>query len=898
MEAASRSEKEVRGSDTKWVVAGDYGCPCSRRLETLCLCRNPIRTADSTTWRPGLVASWCNSMTVTEQPRHTAAVMFTDIEGSVRHWETAGQTFALALELHNRLVHGCVARNGGSEESFLGDGFLFVFPEVSAAVRAGVQIQEVLAAADWPPGMGPVRARVAVHFGDMLPLHGSVVGPTINLAARLLAAAHGGQTLVSEDAAGRVGGDLLRELQLVALGVHRLRDIAQPQRIHLAARAGVEVPSYVPLRTLDTLPTNLPVEVDEFVGRDAEFNDLNRLLSGGDARLVTIVGPGGVGKTRLVTRLGLLNLDNYPDGVWLVELADVTDPAGVAPAIAAALRMPHLPSGDDPLAALSTFLASRTCLLLLDNYEQVVTAATIPYQLVRSARGLTCIVTSRERLRVPGERVYELKAMELPDRGPGGEDIGSAQSVRLFLSRATQARNEIPLQDSDMAGVGEVCCLLDGLPLALELAAAQLAQMTMTELVASLGSSPSELAGDLRALPRRHQSVAATIQWSRALLDPEEGAVFDCLGVFRGGFFASAVAAVSEVADAETKLRRLRDQCLVQATDISGLTRYSLLPLVRDYCLHHAAPDLETLRECAARFYVRRAAELQIGTRVRDSQWALAELDNLRAALVWARERGEARALADIVVSLWPLFNMVGAGEECVRWQEAAVRALEELGDEAGLARALIGLGVSRKLSGDPRAALALLERSTQIARKLDLPYCLRWAHMERASALAWLGERDQAREALEESLATFRQSGDKRWSAECLRGLARLARENGDSAGAITRLQDALPLEDPTTEAWGVSNTLHELGQTLMAAGDLEGALPALKRAIELGRQVGDQPGLVLWLNDYARAALRAGDRINALASCEEALTLARRNAPQLVADVLSVYAECGGHQ
>ncbi len=826
-----------------------------------------------------------------------AALMFTDIEGSVSLWERLGHAFAEALALHNDIIRSAVREHGGREIGFHGDGFLFAFDRPGDAITCGLAIQSGVAEAPWPVGAEELRVRVGINVGEVALVDGEYVGPTVNLAARIIDAACGGQTLVSEAGAEQARDAIEGRAKLVDLGLRQLRGLRDATRIFLAVPVCEPVPEFVPLRTLDILPTNLPAEVDEFVGRERELAEVEALLSQPAVRLLTITGVGGVGKTRLLTRIGMDKLGGFRDGVWLVELTDLREPERLAFTIASALRVPLGANVPDPTAALADSLARKELLLLLDNFEHVLEAAEVPYELLQRAPGLQCIVTSRERLRVPGEHLFELLPMVVPDPGEPWEQQRSADSVQLFCSRAAQARSR-PLADRELRAAVGVCRGVDGLPLAIELAAARLSDMTPAEVLESLRDRLSVLQADTRGVPRRMRSIRAALEWSHDLLSAAEAVTFAELSVFLGGFFPEAAEAVCSGRDVAQVLRGLRDKSLLQAETRLERTRYFMLPLVRDYALARLGDGLAARQDKAARYFAEFAQGLDLrgGQQARDLQKLAVELDNVGATLRWAEGHGEGEMLRDVVWAVWPIFQLAGAGSECVRWLEAAVQACRDMGDRRGLAHLLIRTAVAHKLLGDVPRALSLLDESLELSGRSGFEGAALWGQMERGSLLSMLGEHSRAKELFERCLQSYRRAADQWGVAECLRSLGRLACSRGEHQAAEQRLQEALALEDPESQPWGVTNSLYELGRVRLAVRDVPGAVSALQESVTLCRRIGDKPGLVLRLRGYAEAAARAGKSTAAGEACQEALIVARRYAPHLADDVEECLREVSG--
>jgi len=824
-----------------------------------------------------------------------SVVVFTDIEGSVPLSRQMGAAYWSALALHNRLLRDLIAQHNGHVANTTGDGLLSLFPDASSAVACGVAIQQGLAGAAWPTGVPPLQVRVAVHAGSVFDLDGECVGPAVNEAARIRDTAYGGQTLVSDAAARLARAQPLPGALLLDLGPQQVRDIEQPLRLHLALAVGAPVPASVLLRTQDMLPTNLPAGVAEFVGRERELRELQALLASPDARLITLTGPGGVGKTQLMLRAGLtVKLDQFEDGVWLVELAEILEPHAVPAAIAAALRLPLSAERPDPVDALAALLAPKRLLLLLDNYEHVMPAALVPYELLRRAPYLKCAVTSRERLRLPGEHFFEVPPLALPEPEATPAEQRAAASVDLFCRRGTRARGGRSITDAELPVVVEICRRLDGLPLALELAAARLSHLTPAELRQDLRQRLDVLQSDERGVPGRLRSVRSAIEWSFGLLAPEEAEALAELAVFRGGFFPAAAQAVCGERGSPVALQQLRDKSLLRSETCLGRTRYAMLPLVQEHALERLGDGLGPCRERAARYLAQWANDLDLkGERqVHDLELVRLELDNLRAALEWAEASGSADVTRDITLGVWPRFHMEGAGDECLQRLQRAVAACRQAGDQAGLAELLVREAIIRKGKHDVEGARALLGESLAISERVGLEEARTQALMEEADILQLCGDLLQARVGFARCLETYRAAGDRWGMVVCLRSLGLIAGAQGDDLRSEALFHEALSLETPEAQPWGVTNSLYDLGCARLHRGDPLGALEALQQSVALCRQIGDRPGLVDRLTRCAEACRQTGNPARQHEALQEALALAKRYRPDLVGSLAATLA------
>ena len=570
------------------------------------------------------------------RPAGTVTFLFTDIEGSTRLWQEAPDAMAAALARHDAVVRGAIEAHHGQVFATGGDGFAAVFERASDAVAAANEAQAGLAAEPWSPN-AEIRARMGIHTGEAVERDGDYFGPPVNQAARLMALGHGGQTLASGATVAVLGGvDDARDL-----GDHRLRGVATPVGVVQIGQG-----SFPPLRSATAVPTNLPHPATELVGREVEVAELAALA--GERPLVTLAGTGGIGKTRLAVEVAATVADAFPDGAWFVDLVPVVEDDDVARAVADAMGASGAVGSDD--GALVHYLGQRQALLVLDNCEHVVDgAAAVLEAIVAGAPQVHTIATSRELLEVPGEVVRWVTPLSVPDERDPVEDVLDAPAVRLFETRAKAVRPEFSLDDASAADVVEICRRLDGVPLAVELAAARVSSMSPHDIRQHLGERFRLLAGGRRAQDR-HRTLLAALGWSYDLLEPDAQQVFRALSVFAGTFDLHAAAAVVAGGDALDELAvadlvgGLVNRSLVLHDADTG--RYRLLETLRQYGadrLVEAGESAGVQERFAAYFadLARRDGPLLGAAGVADVREKLrAELDNFRAYAEWLTETG------------------------------------------------------------------------------------------------------------------------------------------------------------------------------------------------------------------------------------------------------------------
>jgi len=686
-------------------------------------------------------------------PARTATFLFTDIEGSTRLWEEHRDAMSAALEAHDALLRSIVERSGGSVVKTTGDGMLAAFDRAESAITAALDGQVALGDHPWATP-SPLRVRMAIHTGTADTRDGDFFGPALNRVARLLAIGHGGQVLVSGTAAALVVDDLPPDSELIDLGEHRLRDLDRPEHVYQLTAASLRR-EFPPLRSGTAHPTNLPLQSTSFVGRERELADIERLLSTG--RLVTLVGVGGTGKTRLALQAAAEVVERYPDGAWIVELAPLTDASLVGAEVARALRVQPQP-GQPPLETLVDYLRSKHLLLLIDNCEHLVgAAADVAHHLLGRCAELSLLASSREPLGIDAEAVYAVPSLALPasleEAGAHAaasdeelERAGRSEAVCLFAERAAATLPSFALDRSNMLAVVEICRRLDGIPLALELAAARVNVLSVAEIAQGLGDRFRLLTGGRRTALPRQRTLQALIDWSWDLLDDDDRRLLRRLSVFAGGWaLEAAVSVTSERAEgtgAATDgaaarfatldgLGRLVDRSLV-AVDHHDTTRYRMLETIRQYAADQLAASGETiaLRDRHLAAFRQLTIEAGKGLDGPDMTTWLAridtEIDNVRGALDWALETDPEAAL-EMCVSMaryWRSRNMGSEAPDRMRFSIDRVRALAEPASAAAarargvlLARAFAAYGVIAVGAGRSDAAV-VAEEAVRITRE------------------------------------------------------------------------------------------------------------------------------------------------------------------------------------
>src|SRR5436190_2547996 len=739
-------------------------------------------------------------------PTGTVTFRFTDIEGSTRLLERLGHArYAEALNQHHGLVRSALAANGGTEVGVEGDAFFVVFGAAAAAVAAARDIQRALGSQRWPDGE-ELRVRMGLHTVEPIRSADAYVGLAIHRAARIAAAAHGGQVLLSRTTRDLLGEELPEGVSLRDLGEHRLKDLTQPEQLYQLLIQGLAA-EFPPVRTLDHQPTNLPTQPTPLVGRERELGELLELLGLEDVRLLTLIGPGGSGKTRLGVQAAAELIERFPDGVYFVSLAPLEQSELMLSTVAETLGMKE--SGAQPLAqALADHLRGKELLLLLDNVEHLPDAGTDVAFLLGEAPKLQVLVTSRAPLRVLAEHEYPVQPLALPDPGQvprlSVESLLRYDALALFVERARSIDPRFEGTSENVATIAEICVRLDGLPLAIELAAARIRTLPPQALADGLQQCLKLLTGGARDLPSRQQTLRATIDWSYRLLTRQEQRLFSRVGVFAGGFTLRAATAICEpwselgieLLDGLSSL--VEKSLLRQAEGPDGQPRFSLLETVREYALEELGGGTEAaeLRERHARYFstlAGRGGQELMGPG--ESVWLKrlrADHDNLRAALAWAGATGRAELQLRTAAALWIFWWASGQLSEGRRWLDSA---LENGGAHPQDARAaaLVAAAPLARDQGDYERMRILAEESLGLYKRLGDDVGIARSFSFLGSAAEITGELDEARRLYEHSVVAARRGGDS-WSlAVALNNLGNFHLDHDDAPTATIVWQEPL---------------------------------------------------------------------------------------------------------
>ena len=836
-------------------------------------------------------------MTERPQPSGTVTFLFTDIEGSTRLEQEVGTARYGALrERHRELLRAAFAAHGGAEQGTEGDSFFVVFDSAREAVTAAIEGQRALAAEPWPEN-APIRVRMGLHSGEAGVAGGSRVGLDINRAARIAAAAHGGQILVSDATRALVSGGLQDDIHLHDLGEHRLRDLAGPER--LVQLDADDLPQSFPaVRSLDARPNNLPTQLTTFVGRERELGEALDLLQ--RTRLLTLTGPGGTGKTRLSLQVAASAAEAFPDGVWFVALEPVRDPGLVASTIARTLGAKDS-STRPALETLVEAIGDRRMLIVLDNFEQVVAAGPLVADILRRCLNVTFLVTSRSALRVSGEQEYpvpglpappdlsqlsEIERLNLPlsVREPDLATLNQYEAVRLFIARAVAVRPGFTVTNANAPAVAQICARLHGMPLAIELAAARIKLLTPDQILARLEDHLALLSAGSKDLPERQQTLRGAIAWSYDLLDDGPRRLVERLSVFRGGCELETAEAVcgpaSDVGgDVLDGLSGLVDQSLVRVDDAYAEPRFQMLESIREFAAEQleAGGEMATIRDrhaSAMADFAERAQPHLSGIEQRTWLDHLErEHDNLRAALDWTTTKPWPELGARLAYALWRFWQQRGyLNEARVRLEAMAAMAWDL--EPVLHARFSEAFGGVAYWQSDRPVATHWYDEALAVWRTRDDRRELANALYNRAYAdiISLMGGLSldpelfaETESMLKEALTIYEELGDEAGEGNILWGLGSLYYYNRDIAAARDWYQRSLELHrgsgQRTMEAWSLHmGALVELGDR-----QFERAGRTAKEALEVFSESGDVAGITLELDNLASVAAARGDAVRA---------------------------------
>ena len=788
--------------------------------------------------------------------------VFTDIAGSTRLWERVPEDMHQALARHDAILRNTTAAYRGRVFKTVGDAFCCAFDSPSDGVRAAIAMQRALGAESWPQAIGTLSVRIGVHTGEAIVTQGDYFGATLNRVARLMAAGHGGQILISAETAALTEEDLEKEARVRDLGAHRLKDLTEPQKIYQLVADGLPA-EFPQLASLDAQPNNLPSQISSFVGRDEERAQLRELLDAN--RLVTVCGPGGIGKTRLALQAAADSVGRYSDGTWMVALADLDDGRLVAQNVAGVLHVHEAP-GEPISDTLVHRLATRELFLLLDNAEHVLEeTAKLVRRVLNACPRVSVLVTSREPLHVSGERVLRVGPLDTRD------------AARLFAERAQ-------LSGADDA-VERICRKIDGVPLAIELVAARAGALSPVEIDKHLGALLQRLQSRDVSQEARHRTLRATIDWSYRLLEPDLQRLFTQLAVFEGSFSLDACAAVGGYDGLEMlqHLEALVDKSFVFVDVQDARPRYRLLELLHEFACEKLAESEERAAVAARHFdyYKTRAEQWGAWDSAEDERVYLAEMaddmPNVRAALEWSFAQEDLTPAFTFLRKIVPYWQQRCTIDEARFWFSRAL-ANEERATPLDRAALLRRAATLATIQDDYAAARDLTQRALAIFEEAGDPGGTAEARHNLAVIEHRSGSISLANELYVRAFEGFVETGHVVGQITALYNLGQVSMQSGDLSRAKAYFEQGIALCGGRPEhADRSSSFLIALGEASLRRGDLTDAQQFLERALALKRELHSRHDEIEVLRSLSALAIRRNDFEEALHYAREALWHAR---------------------
>jgi predicted ATPase/class 3 adenylate cyclase/Tfp pilus assembly protein PilF len=806
--------------------------------------------------------------------------LFTDIEGSTSLWEQYPETMHIALAHHDALLRSAIESHHGHVFKTLGDAFCAAFPTAHDALAAAFEAQRALQTG--PAPVEPVlRVRMALHAGPVEQRDNDYFGPVLNRTSRIMGVGHGGQILLSELVMERVRAQLPQGMSLLDLGHHRLRDLQTPEHLFQPAHLDL-LTDFPPLRSLSALPNNLPFQSTRLIGREKELETLQNLLS--RAHLVTLTGVGGTGKTRLALQAAAELPERSGDGVWLIELAPLADPALLPLCMMGVLGLRE-EQGRSPLQVLASYLKSRDMLLILDNCEHLVEAcALLVNQLIRTCPQVHWLATSREPLGIAGEQIFRVPSLHTPSpKETGLATLAESEAVQLFVERAALIQPAFTLTEANAQTLADICRKLDGIPLAIELAAARAKVLSVEQILSKLRDRFRLLTGGSRVALERHQTLQAVVDWSYDLLNEQEQHLFYGLSVFAGGFTLEAAVAVCGEGWDEWETLDL----LTHLIDKSLLTfeergeRYKMLETLRQYGqeLLERRGERDTIRDRHLAYFLNLAGKVAPNpASAGQTGWfrlLAMEHDNLRVALDWASGH-DSEAWLRLVNAMGYFWDMHGSWSEGRKLLECAMEEQSST-PETVRARASLLAGWAAFRQSDYEAAQNLSEACLALSRQLGDQKTSARALGTLGAVASHQGNYERAQSLFEESLAIYKETGDEQGAATALMNMGNIAFEQGNYAQAQNLYEETLAIRRKIHDERGTALILANLGILASIQGHYERAWSLCEESLAIYRAIGDKWGIAFVSIPMGDAAYGRNDYAQAQSLYAESLAICR---------------------
>lgn len=819
---------------------------------------------------------------MSELPTGEVTFLFTDIEGSTRLWEKHPEAMKGCLARHDAILRSAIDSNGGHVFKTIGDAFCAAFSTAQAAIAAAAAAQRTLRAEHWGE-TGPIKVRMALNTGTADEREGDYYGQPLNRVARLLSAGYGGQVLLTGVTEDLVRGRLPAGTNLRDMGPRRLKDLIHPE--HVFQLYAADLPAdFPPLKTLDSCPNNLQAQTTPFIGRERELEAVRQRLLRPEVRLLTLLGPGGIGKTRLGLQGAVEMLTSFEDGLFFVSLSALREPSLVVPTIAGTLGVKEV-GGQSLIDTLKQQIGDKRMLLLLDNFEQVAPAAREVSELLAACPKLKVVATSRVPLRLRGENLYEVPPMGLPEPGQklAAAQLSQYESVRLFAERAQEVSWEFAVTDRNAEPVAEICRRLDGIPLAIELAAARIGLFPPEKMLARLEQRLRLLTDGAVDMPERQQTMRGAIAWSYDLLEGGEQRLFRRLSVFVHG---CTLEAAEEVCDHDLEvgvwkgLESLVANSLVRRAQRGEESRFQMLETIREYGqeLLGSGTEAGVVRPRHALFFLRLAEEAAPElTASQQNRWVErleTEHDNFRAALHWSLEGNDVGAGARMAGALWRFWAKRGLLTEGRGWLE---RALSTVPEEPSALRATVcrGTGNIAWRQGDYEAAWRHHQESLAIHRAMGDRHGVTRDLTNLGNVAVLRGDYAEARSLNEECLAICRELNDKWHTGLVLNNMGVQAEDQGNYQAARSFYEESLMIHRELSDQADVALALTNLAIVTNYLGDCDTARSLCEESLAMHREMGEKRNTALALHTLGAVALCQGDGRAGRSYCRESLLI-----------------------
>jgi predicted ATPase/class 3 adenylate cyclase len=825
-------------------------------------------------------------------PSGTVTFLFTDVEGSTKLWEKYPEAMKSALAKHDSILKEAIESNNGQVIKTTGDGVHAVFSTAIDAINASTDVQRLLQTSEFfakrhdeaKNSEVSIRVRMGLHTGEAELRGGDYYGSTLNRAARIMSIGHGGQVLISETTLRIVQDHFPVDISTLDLGQHHLKGLNRPEHIYQLNASGLQQ-EFPPLKSQTYATNNLPTQLTSFVGRERELAEANSRLE--SARLLTLIGPGGTGKTRISIQLGSQLISSFKDGVWLVEFAPISDPSLVIKTIASTFDIGEVPG--TPLKILvHDYLREKNLLLILDNCEHLVEAsARVADELLHVAPKVKIIASSREALGINGETIYRLPSLSLPEQVEVTKEAALGfESVLLFVERASAANRKFQLTDENASSVAQICSRLDGIPLAIELAASRITVFSPEQIAKRLDDRFKLLTGGSRTALPRQQTLRALIDWSYDLLNENERALLRRLSVFAGGWTFEASETICDTVDVFEYMPQLVNKSLVTVNDEGEEPRYFLLETIRQYARDKLLEkgEGEGTRERHLAYFLKMAetAGPEMVKKEKELEWIYRlriEFDNIRAAVEWGLSN-DPFAVARIIYALSFVAVVTNFGGEGHRWGEKALKEIDALGknktdeEELSRARLLVSMGIMSFSMGDNQTSrLEAMEAST-ILRKLGDNRTLAIALGFLCGACVLTGRKDEAIKVFEEALVIAEELGDGYVLGTVLSAGSRVdVFAKGDFSKAFEHHSKASKLLKEHGNRWSYGITMYGFGNLYLTQRDFAKSREKYKIAMQTMQELGSVRNVSMIKSDLAHILRHEGRNLEAISAYRETI-------------------------